>query len=246
MKGPTAAFYIATLLMAMQPIACRGRDQSVAVKEAVSFLIDSKAEPLIPATPHATCSKVFRTGIPSTTLIQECILRKADSLTFSYSTDSGEVLLRGRVIYVADAMRLVPFADSVDAAISSQFGQGVDCLKADPWPYTKNFKYWRRGGRTLFLRATVLPHPLPGLYPGLELQNVKGDRTCDMFLEVPGGVGAKDGPSIDFARGYDEVPRDRQTPHPPVLFDYLVAGGPLGRTPANTPLQQTNAPTIIY
>lgn len=49
---------------------------------------------------------------PQHSINTRVLLRKADSLTLSYTTDGGEMLLRTRITYVADARRLTPFTDS--------------------------------------------------------------------------------------------------------------------------------------
>jgi hypothetical protein len=174
---------LATLFLAVQPSACRGRDQSAAVTEAFSYLTDPRAGMLTPATPKASCRNVFREGIAGAALTSLCVLREADSLTYSYTSDRGEVLVRGRSIHV-DAIHLKPFADSLESAISLQFGEGVNCLQsATRWAYTKTFRYWRGGGSTFFLRTTILNEPR--LYPAVELESAKGDRKCDMFIGSP-------------------------------------------------------------
>ena len=163
-------------------VGCRGEDQSPTVRDALSYLKQDDMRAVAKETRGATCSSAFvliMIGFKARGV--GCYRHVGDTLFYAYRTDSGENLLRAKRIPVP-AERLSRLADSLQRAISASFGQAVDCETHFERLSSTRFSFWRRKGRTLFLRSMMISGPKMST---ITLESALGDRTCEMYVGGP-------------------------------------------------------------
>jgi len=162
--------------------SCRREVKEPFVESTLAF-IRNETDSMSGKAGVAMCDTLLQTELHLSVPTRTCMSHVADSLAYTYTSAQGVVLVRGRLVYI-DAHDLRPQADALKREMTRLFGTSVFCANAiNGDPFTRDFRFWRWSGHTVFFRVTVMN--APRRYPAVTVEIGGDDRTCDTFMGFP-------------------------------------------------------------